>query len=65
MKVWISRNRIKFSDEVCIHLSEPNNLKGTFFGDDMVVEFSLDNFKRAFKFVPKKGTCKEHELTLK
>ena len=63
-KLWITRNRVKFSDEVHIHLSEPKCVKGMFYGDDMEIEFNIDSFKKVFKFTPKTGSCKEHELTL-
>ena len=66
MKVWINRDSIGCAEEVYIHSKEPKYLgSGVFFRDNIIAVFSIKDFKSTFKFTPKRGSCKEYELTLK
>ena len=73
MKVWVTRdnNRAGF---VCLWDSEPSMNSGGMYaiGEDEAAimfngeaEFNAEIFKRKwFGFTPRKGSCKQYELTL-
>jgi hypothetical protein len=64
MKTWISRNKESCSDEVHIHLEKPDSLNGSFFSYNMIADIRVEDFNKAFDFIPNKGSCKEYELLL-
>jgi len=74
MKVWISRDKpVSGAVEVYLTNKPVLNKNGYFSpdynagadGDDIMNTWSLRDFKHSFGFTPRKGTCKQYELTLK
>lgn len=66
MKVYVTRD--KKSGVIAITSFKPISEKGKFYGPDgKIAELSCYSkpFKRMFGFTPRKGTCKQYELTLK
>jgi hypothetical protein len=67
MKVWVTRDKTEPShDSICRWADEPimsNN--GWFHGGTMLETYEIPEFKKDFGFTPRKGTCKQCELSLK
>lgn len=66
MLVWVTRDKTD-SGDICIWKSKPALLRSMFaigsdVGDD---DFRVGAFKKLFGFTPRKGSCKQMELSLK
>ena len=64
-KVWVTRN--KQSGVIAMTSFKPIRAKGKFYGPDgKVAELSCyaKHFKRFFGFTPRKGSCKQMNLSL-
>ena len=68
MKVWVTRDKTK-SGDVCIWKEHPKpSLVRKMYGINGDVgedDFRTGAFKKLFGFTPRKGSCKQMELTLK
>jgi hypothetical protein len=65
MKVWVTRDKTN-SGDVCIWKTKPTICRQMFgingdVGDD---DFRVGAFKKLFGFTPRKGRCKQMNLTL-
>ena len=70
MQVWVTRDGKNFTaNKVEFWNSRPksNRSKAQHFytGTDYEDDMSISLFKRLFGFTPRKGSCKQYELSLK
>ena len=71
MRVWVSRDNTEFG-YVGMFKRKPNNKDGEWIANkffDSITwyrgEGLADEFKRNFKFTPRKGSCEEYDLELR
>ena len=68
MKVWITRNRKLFDGRVSLYHEKPRSQSGMFIGVNgnfYITEIFIHDFKKMFGFTPRRGHCKQYEITLK
>ena len=66
MKVWVTRNRSY--DSMRLFIQKPFKQHGDYMGKNAEQPFIMSGrtwFKNMFGFTPRKGSCKQYELTLK
>jgi hypothetical protein len=69
MKVWITRDR-RWGEDLTFWAGKEPFKDGDFYDAniddaDISLEISTFEFKNCFGFTPRKGSCKQYELTLK
>jgi len=68
MKVWVTRDEGKGTSDCAVFKKKPHleeDMWTTGMVRSLVFEMRVQYFKSLFGFTPRKGSCKQYELTLK
>ncbi|GAG42667.1 unnamed protein product [marine sediment metagenome] len=70
MKTWLTRDVNDKNGSVCVWNGKPRLDDDAIYYDcidgvDLIVCEGSKDFKKFFGFTPRKGSCKQYELTLK
>ena len=70
MRVWVTRDKVDEGGSTCMWTGEPGSSDDKVYYDciddvDLIVCESPRSFREYFGFTPRKGSCKQYELSLK